>query len=70
MGQGPRRGVVGPVVFESVGDNAAAPGVEGLSSVALLALFFCFVIWKKKKVVNFCLGYCSLTTSLPDSKLG
>ena len=54
MGRGPRRGVVDPVVSERVGDNAAAPGVEGLSSLALLVLFHCFVIVKTKKVVDFC----------------
>ena len=54
MGRGPRRGVVGPVVSERVGDNAAAPGVEGLSSLALLALFFRFVIVDTKKKRFFC----------------
>ena len=55
MGRGPRRGVVGPVVFERVGDNADAPGVEGLSSLALLALFICLVIVAtKKKSSVFC----------------
>ena len=55
MGRGPRRGVVGPVVSERVGDNAAAPGVEGLSSLALLALFFRFVIVATNKFVDCCL---------------
>ena len=57
MGRGPRRGVVYPVVSERVGDNAAAPGVEGLSSLALLVLFSCFVIVETKKVVDFCWVY-------------
>ena len=50
MGQGPRHGVVGPVGFESVGDNATDPRVEEFLSVALLALFFCFVIIATKKM--------------------
>ena len=54
MGRGPRRGVVDPVVSERVGDNAAAPGGEGLSSLALLVLFCRFVIVETKKVVVFC----------------
>ena len=54
MGRGPQRGVVDPVVSEWVGDNAAAPGVEGLLSLALLVLFRRFVIVKTKKVVDFC----------------
>ena len=54
MGQGPLRGVVGPVMSERVRDNAAAPGVEGLLSLALLVLFHCFVIVNTKKVVDFC----------------
>ena len=54
MGQGPQRGVVDPVVSERVGDNAAASGVEGLLSLALLVLFRSFVILETKKVVDFC----------------
>jgi hypothetical protein len=54
MGRGPRRGVVDPVVSERVGDNAAASGVEGLLSLALLVLFRSFVILETKKVVDFC----------------
>jgi hypothetical protein len=41
-------------VYERVGDNAAAPGGEGLSSLALLVLFRRFVIIETKKVVVFC----------------
>ena len=54
MGQGPQHGVVDPVVSKHVGDNAVAPGVEGLSSLVLLVLFLCFVIVQTKKVVDFC----------------
>ena len=57
MGQGPRRGVVDPVMSKRVGDNAAAPGVEGLSSLALVVLFHCFFIVETKKVVDFCWVY-------------
>ena len=55
MGRGPGHGVVDPVVSERVGDNAAAPGVEGLSLLVLLVLFRCFVIveTRRKKVVDF-----------------
>ena len=56
MGRGPRRGVVGPVMSERVGDNAAAPGVEGLSSLALLVLFRRFVIVEAKKNRRILLG--------------
>ena len=54
MGRGPRCGVVDSVVSERVGDNSAASGIEGLSSLALLVLFCCFVIVDTKKVVDFC----------------
>ena len=54
MGQGPQHGVVDPVVSKHVGDNTVAPGVERLSSLALLILFCCFVIVETKKVVDFC----------------
>ena len=54
MRRGPQCGEVDPVLSKCVGDNAAAPGIEGLFSLALLVLFRCFVIVKTKKVVDFC----------------
>ena len=57
MGRGPRRRVVDPAVSERVGDNAAAPGVEGLLPLALLVLFRRFVIVATKKNVDFCWVY-------------
>ena len=54
MGRGPQREVVDPVVSERIGNNAAASGIKGLLSLALLVLFCCFVIGETKKVVDFC----------------
>ena len=54
MGRVPQREVVDPVVSKRIGNNAAASGIEGLSPLALLVLFRCFVIFQTKKVVDFC----------------